>query len=47
VKKVDEGYGEKGPLGNRVGRRGRLIGLIAGLTVALGLPIILLATSKD
>jgi hypothetical protein len=47
VKKVDEGYGEKGPLGNRVGRRGHLIGLIVGFTVVLALPIILLATSKD
>src|SRR5262245_34549275 len=47
VKKVDEGYGEKGPLGNRVGRRGHTIGLIAGLTVALALPFILVATSKD
>jgi len=46
VKKVDEGYGEKGPLGNRVGRRGHLIGLIFGFTVVLALPIILLATSK-
>jgi hypothetical protein len=46
VKKVDEGYGEKGPLGNRVGRRGRLIGLIVGLTVALALPIVLVANSE-
>jgi hypothetical protein len=43
VKKVDEGYGEKGPLGNRVGRRGRLFGLIAGFTVAVALPIVLAA----
>jgi hypothetical protein len=43
VKKVDEGYGEKGPLGNRVGRRGRLFGMIAGLSVALALPIVALA----
>jgi len=47
VKKVDEGYGEKGPLGNRVGRRGHLIGLIVGFGVALALPFILVATSKD
>jgi hypothetical protein len=46
VKKVDEGYGEKGPLGNRVGKRGRLIGLIVGLTVALVLPIVLVANSE-
>ena len=45
VKKVDEGYGEKGLLGNRVGRRGRLIGLIVGFSVALVLPIVLLASS--
>lgn len=43
VKKVDEGYGEKGPLGNRVGRRGHIIGLIAGLSVAVALPVVLLA----
>ena len=47
VKNVDEGYGEKGPLGNRVGRKGRLIGLIVGFSVALILPLVLLATSKD
>jgi hypothetical protein len=46
VKKVDEGYGEKGMLGNRVGRKGRLFGLIAGLSVALALPIVLVATSE-
>src|SRR5262245_49761848 len=46
VKKVDEGYGEKGPLGNRVGRRGHLFGLIAGLSVAVVLPVVLLATSE-
>ena len=45
VKKVDEGYGEKGPLGNRVGRRGHMIGLIAGLSVALVLPVVLLISS--
>jgi hypothetical protein len=47
VKKVDEGYGEKGPLGNRVGRRGHLIGLIVGLSVVLVLPVVLLASSRD
>jgi len=45
VKKVDEGYGEKGPLGNRVGRRGHLVGLIVGFGVALVLPIVLLLSS--
>ena len=47
VKKVDEGYGEKGPLGNRVGRRGHLFGMIAALSVGVALPIILLAVSKE
>ena len=46
VKKVDEGYGEKGPLGNRVGRRGHLIGLIVGFTLVLVLPIVLVANSE-
>jgi hypothetical protein len=46
VKKVDEGYGEKGPLGNRVGRRGHLVGLIVALTVGVALPIILVAKSE-
>jgi hypothetical protein len=47
VKKVDEGYGEKGPLGNRVGRRGRLFGLIAGFTVAVVLPMVLVAANSE
>ena len=46
VKKVDEGCGEKGVLGNRVGRRGHLIGLIVGFTLALVLPIVLVANSE-
>jgi tetrahydromethanopterin S-methyltransferase subunit G len=46
VKEVDEGNGEKGPLGNRVGRRGRLFGLIAGLSVAVALPVVLLALAR-
>jgi hypothetical protein len=46
VKKVDEGYGEKGPLG-RVGRRGHLIGTIVGLSAALAPLIIWLAISHD
>jgi hypothetical protein len=47
VKKVDEGYGEKGPLGNRVGRRGRLFGLIAGFTVAVVLPVVLVLANGE
>lgn len=47
VKKVESGYGPKGPLGNRVGKKGRRIGTIIGIS-ALVIPIILVATSlKD
>jgi hypothetical protein len=46
VKKVDEGYGEKWPFG-RVGRRGRLIGTIVGLSAALAPLILWLAISHD
>lgn len=41
VKKVESGYGQKGPLGNRVGKKGRnigriiLIGLAAFVTIAV------------
>jgi hypothetical protein len=42
VKKVESGYGPKGPLGNRVGKNGRRIGTIFGLAV-LAIPIIAVA----
>ena len=44
VKKVESGYGAKGPLGNRVGKKGRRIGTIIGLA-ALAIPFILVATT--
>jgi hypothetical protein len=44
VKKVEKGYGQKGPLGNRVGKKGRRIGTILGLA-ALAIPLIIVATS--
>ena len=44
VKKVESGYGAKGPLGNRVGKKGRRIGTIIGLT-ALAIPFILVAAT--
>ncbi len=47
VKKVESGYGEKGPLGNRVGKKGRRIGMIIGITVAVIIPAIIAATVKD
>jgi hypothetical protein len=47
VKKIDEGYGEKGPLGNRVGRRGHLFGLIAAFTVAVALPVVLVLANGE
>jgi len=44
VKKVESGYGPKGLLGNRVGKKGRRIGTIIGLA-ALAIPIIIVAVS--
>lgn len=44
VRKVESGYGQKGPLGNRVGKKGRRIGTIIGLA-ALAIPFILVATT--
>ena len=44
VRKVESGYGNKGPLGNRVGKKGRRIGTIIGLA-ALAIPFILVATT--
>ena len=44
VKKVESGYGNKGPLGNRVGKKGRRIGTIIGLA-ALAIPFILVAAT--
>ena len=44
VRKVESGYGQKGPLGNRVGKNGRRIGLIVGLA-AIAIPIIIAGTS--
>ncbi|MEW6209160.1 MAG: hypothetical protein AB1631_12390 [Acidobacteriota bacterium] len=47
VKKASKGYGQKGPLGNRVGRKGRLIGTIIGITVAVVIPVIIAGSVKD
>ncbi len=44
VKRVESGYGAKGPLGNRVGKKGRRIGTIIGLA-ALAIPFILVAAT--
>ncbi len=44
VRKVESGYGQKGLLGNRVGKNGRRIGLIVGLA-AIAVPIIIVGTS--
>lgn len=46
VKKVERGYGEKGPLGNRVGKKWRRIGLIIGLA-AVAIPLIIVGTSIE
>ena len=46
VRKVESGYGEKGPLGNRVGKKGRRIGRIIGLA-AVVIPIIIVAISIE
>jgi hypothetical protein len=44
VKKVESGYGPKGLLGNRVGKKGRRIGTIIGFA-ALAVPLIVVAIS--
>ena len=44
VRKVESGYSNKGPLGNRVGKKGRRIGTIIGLA-ALAIPLILVAST--
>jgi hypothetical protein len=46
VKKLESGYGEKGPLGNRVGKKGRRIGLIIGLA-AIAIPVIIAASAIE
>ena len=46
VKKVESGYGNKGPLGNRVGKKGRRIGLIIGLA-AIAIPLIIAGTAIE
>jgi small nuclear ribonucleoprotein (snRNP)-like protein len=46
VKRVERGYGEKGPLGNRVGKKGRRIGLIVGLA-AIVIPLAIVAGSIE
>ena len=44
VKKVESGYGPKGLLGNRVGKKGRRIGTIIGVA-ALAIPFVIVAVS--
>ena len=44
VKKVESGYGPKGLLGNRVGKKGRRIGTIIGIA-ALAIPLVIVAVS--
>lgn len=46
VRKVESGYGQKGPLGNRVGKKGRRIGLIIGLA-AIAIPLIIAGTAIE
>jgi hypothetical protein len=42
VKSVEKGYGEKGPLGNRVSKKGKLIGkvVIIGLAAFLSIAVV-------
>lgn len=49
VKKVESGYGEKGPLGNRVGKKGRNIGriILIGLAAFLTIAIVVGVNDKD
>lgn len=47
VKKVESGYGEKGPLGNRVGKKGRRIGMIIALAAVVVLPVLAIAAVRE
>jgi hypothetical protein len=47
VKKVERGYGEKGPLGNRVGKKGRHIGMIIALATTVGIGVLMIAGVKE
>ena len=46
VKNVESGYGQKGILGNRVGKKGRRIGLIAGIAAAV-IPLLIVASGIE
>lgn len=47
VKSIENGYGEKGPLGNRVGKNKRRLGMLIGIAVAFILPVVIVAVVKD
>lgn len=47
VRKVESGYGEKGPLGNRVSKKTRRIGRIIALAATVVLPIIIVASVRE
>ena len=47
VKKVERGYGEKGPLGNRVGKKGRQMGMIITLATVAGIGVLMLVGLKE
>lgn len=46
VRRVERGYGEKGPLGNRVSKKWRRIGTIIG-AAAIAIPLIIVAASIE
>jgi hypothetical protein len=46
VERVESGYGQKGLLGNRVGKKGRRVGLIIGLA-AIAIPLIIVASTIE
>ena len=47
VRKVESGYGEKGPLGNRVSKKTRRIGTIIALVATVVIPVIIVASVRE
>jgi hypothetical protein len=47
VRSIEKGYGEKGPLGNRVGKKGRLFGKVAIISLAAFVTIVAVVGLSD
>lgn len=47
VRKVEDGYGKKGPFGNRVGKKGRRIGRIISIGLAVFVTVVVAVALSD